>query len=55
MQKKKSGMKEKVSDEKLIIISVADRGINDSSVKCFAQLPSTPLTPQEHRPVRPKR
>ena len=29
--------------------------IQDSTVKCFAQpqLPSTPLTRQEHRPVLP--
>ena len=50
----KSGMKERVGDEKLIIISVAVRVINDhrdSTVKCFVQLPSTPLTRQEHRPV----
>ena len=49
-------MKERVGDEKLIIISVAVTGINDhkdSTVKCFAQLPSTPLTRQEHRPVPP--
>jgi len=49
-------MKERVGDEKLIIISVAVRGINDdirSTVKCFVQLPSTPLTRQEHRPVPP--
>ena len=48
----KSGMR--VGDEKLIIISVAVRGINDHiRVKCFAQLPSTPRTRQEHRPVPP--
>ena len=45
----KSGMKERVGDEKLmiIIISVTVSGINDhikSTVKCFAQLPSTSLT-----------
>jgi len=33
----KSGMKGRVGDEKLIIIT-------NKSVKCFAQLPSTPLT-----------
>ena len=40
-------MKERVGDEKLIIISVTVSGINDyrySTVKCFAQLPSIPLT-----------
>ena len=44
-------MKERVGDEKLIIIiGVAVSGINeDSTVKCFAHLPSTPLTRQEHR------
>jgi len=42
----KSGMKERVGDEKLIIISVTVSGINGhiSTVKCFAQLPSAPLT-----------
>jgi len=49
-------MKERVADEELIIISVAVRGINDHirfTVKCFLQLPSTPLTRQEHRTVPP--
>jgi len=48
-------MKERVGDEKLIIIGVAVRGINDhnSTVNGFVQLPSTPLTQQEHRPVPP--
>jgi len=55
----KSGMKERVGDEKLVTISVAVRGINDhirfhsQMLKCFVQLPSTPLTGQEHRPVPP--
>ena len=43
----KSGMKERVGDEKLIIISITVSGINDHKIlqlKCFAQLPSTPLT-----------
>jgi len=42
-----SGMKERVGDGKLIIISITVSGIddhNDSTVKCFAQLSSTPLT-----------
>ena len=45
-----------MGDEKLIIISVTVSGINDyrySTVKCIAQLPSTHLTRQEHRPVPP--
>ena len=51
-------MKERVGDEQLIIISVAVRGINDnirfySQRLCRLQLPSTPLTQQEHRPVPP--
>ena len=57
MQKKgfKSGMKERVGDEKLIIIiviSVAVRGINDH-IRFYSQMLCTPLTPQEHRPVPP--
>ena len=39
----KSGMKERVGDEQL------------QSVKCFAQLPSTSLTRQEHRSMPPCR
>ena len=48
-------MKKRVGDEKLIIISVAVRGINDHIrfYSDFVQLPSTPLTQQEHRPVPP--
>ena len=46
-----------MGDVKLIIISVTVRGINDHIrfyiVICFAQLPSTSLTRQEHRPVPP--
>jgi len=46
-----------VGDEKLIIIiSVAVRGINDHIrfySQMLLQLPSTPLTRQEHRPVPP--
>ena len=48
----KSGMKERVSDGKLkLIISMTVSGINDqdSTVKCFAQLPSTPLTRRTQR------
>jgi len=41
----KTGMKERVGDGKLIIISMTVSGINDrvrdSTVKCFAHLPST--------------
>ena len=41
----KSGMKERVGDGKLIIISITVSGINDhvrdSTVKCFAHRPST--------------
>jgi len=49
----------RMGDEKLIIISVAVRGVNDhirfySQMHCRLQLPSTPLTRQEHRPVLPK-
>ena len=44
----KPGMKEWVGDGKLVLISMTVSGINDrikdSTVKCFAQLPSTPLT-----------
>jgi len=36
-----SGMKERVGDGKVIIISMTVSGI--MTVKCFAQLPSTPL------------
>ena len=48
----KPGMKERVGDGKLIIISITVSGINDRirfyTVKCFAQLPSTRLTRHEH-------
>jgi len=53
LQKKecfKSGMKERVGDEKLIIISVAVRGINDH-IRFYSQMLCTALTRQEHRPV----
>ena len=51
-------IKEIVGDEKLTMISVTVSGINEhirfySTVKCFAQLPSAPLTRYEHRPVPP--
>jgi len=49
-------MKERVGDGTLIIISMnvsSMTTVKDSTVKCFAQLPSTPLTRQEHRPVPP--
>ena len=49
-------MKERVGDEKLIIIGVAVRDINNHIRfynECLVQLPSTPLTRQEHRPVPP--
>jgi len=49
-------MKERVGDEKLIIIGVAVRDINNHIRfynKGLVQLPSTPLTRQEHRPVPP--
>ena len=45
-----------MGDEKLIIISVAVRGIDDH-IRFYSQrlctAPSTPLTQQEHRPVPP--
>jgi len=49
-------MKERVGDGKLIIISMTVSGIYDridSTVKCSARLPQTPLTRYEHRPVPP--
>jgi len=48
-------MKERVGDEKLMIISVKVRGINDHIrfYKGIVQLTSTPLTRQEYRPVPP--
>jgi len=37
----KSGMKERVGDEKLIIIRVAVRGINDHNIRFYSQMLST--------------